>query len=89
MLSLPSKPWKKVKITLLQNGLYQLQFVSQIKTAREFQNILEKIKGILVESDEVILTDFEGRKIKLRIVDFISFKRKLVFINISVVNEGS
>ncbi|WP_054030587.1 hypothetical protein [Desulfatitalea tepidiphila] len=87
MLSLPSKPWKKVRIELIGQNLCRLTFLNPIPSVREFEQFLEDLEDVISDNEDIVIRDFGKRYVELRITDYKSFKIRLVFLNISVAQE--
>jgi hypothetical protein len=80
MLSLPSKPWKKVKVEQEEDGPYTVTFLSPLKDEAEFKSIIhEDLERCLGEHDSLMNPRWDTRSITLNTRDFDSFKRKLIF----------
>lgn len=85
MLSLPSKPWKKVKIEALAAGRYRLRFVSEMPDEETFRTALaEDIAPCLGTADELAEPDWPTRSVVLATLDLPTFKRNLVFACVMV-----
>ncbi len=88
MLSLPSKPWKKVKIHQLNEKLYKIAFVSPLNSEAEFRKtIRDDLELCLDEGDEIRDTDWTSRTVVLSTGDFQTFKRRLVYVCILIEND--
>ncbi len=85
MLSLPSKPWKRVKIEALAEQRYRLVFLSEMPTEADFRTSLEKdIQPCLGRQDALESADWPSRSVTLATADLRTFKRNLVFACVMV-----
>ena len=85
MLSLPSKPWKKVKIDELGNQEYRLTFLSPLENELQFREaVVEDIASSLGEQDRLGQSDWQSRSVTLTITDLKAFKRKLIFASVMI-----
>lgn len=89
MLSLPSKPWKKVRIEPIGEDLYRLTFVKPLPSIREFEKTVQDLEGIISGGEKVVHKDADGRQLQVHIKDLKVFQRRLVFFNIFIVQEES
>lgn len=87
MLSLPSKPWKKARVEPIEEDLYRLTFVEPLPSRREFEKTVHDLEDLVSDGEEVVFKDADARQLQLRIKDLKVFKRRLVFLNISIVQE--
>ena len=88
MISLPSKPWKKVKIVALPEQRYRIVFVTEMPTEAALREVVEKdIAPSLGTRDELGLVDWPSRSVTLTTLDLPTFKRNLVFACIMVEIE--
>lgn len=87
MISLPSKPWKKVRIEVVE-GRYRIVFVTEIADEAAFLGVIKNvIAPCLGQQDELSPPDWPSRSITLSTADLRTFKRNLVFACIMVVQE--
>jgi hypothetical protein len=85
VLSLPSKPWRKVKLDELGEGEIRLTIVSELENVRQFEEVIdEDIVGSLGPEDRIGERDWSSRSVTLTIFDFAAFKRKLVYASIMI-----
>ena len=85
MLSLPSKPWKKVKIVQLGEQEYRVSFVSPLESEAQFLEVVEDDLGSSIgEGDRLGKPDWASRSVTLTIADLTAFKRKLVYASIMI-----
>lgn len=85
MLSLPSKPWKKVRIDELVDDEYRVIFLSELEGEAQFEEIVEEdIVASLGELDRVVARDWTSRSVVVKSPDPSAFKRNLVFACIMV-----
>lgn len=88
MLSLPSKPWKKVRIEQLGERKYRITFVSSLADEAEFLEAVGNDLGSCVGADDALGTpDWESRSVQLSTASIAAFKRRLVFASIMVDTE--
>ena len=85
MLSLPSKPWKKVKIAQLGEQEYRITFVSPLESETQFLEAVEEDLGASTgEGDRLGQPDWASRSVTLTTADLAAFKRKLVYASIMI-----
>lgn len=85
MLSLPSKPWKKVRIESIGGDEYRITFVSPLDGEAQFrQAIDEDIASSLGPQDKLGTPDWPSRSVTLITADLPAFKRKLVYASIMI-----
>ena len=85
MLSLPSKPWKKVKIDPLGEQEYRITFLSPLDDEAQFLEIVEDDLGSsLGERDRLGEPDWPSRSVTLSTPDLAAVKRKLVYASIMI-----
>ncbi|MCZ7565668.1 MAG: hypothetical protein M5U08_19310 [Burkholderiales bacterium] len=88
MLSLPSKPWKKVRIEQLSEREYRITFVSSLADEAEFLEAVKNDLGSCVGTDDGLGTpDWGTRSVQLSTASIAAFKRRLVFASIVVETE--
>ena len=88
MISLPSKPWKKVKIEAMAEHRYRIVFLTEIASEAEFLGTLESdIQPCLGADDELGLPDWPSRSVTLTTRDLRTFKRNMVFACIMIELE--
>ena len=85
MLSLPSKPWKKVRIDALGGDEYRITFVSPLADEAEFNEVIEEdIVASLGAQDRLGDRDWPLRSVRLTTADLPAIKRKLVYASIMI-----
>lgn len=85
MLSLPSKPWKKVRIDELGNDQLRVVFVSDLESEAQFDEVIaEDIVASLGEHDDIISRDWPSRSMVVRTASPVIFRRNLVFASIMI-----
>ncbi len=88
MISLPSKPWKRVKIDALPEQRYRIVFLTEIATEAALREVVETdIVPCLSTRDDLGPVDWPSRSVTLTTPDLPTFKRNLVFACIMVVIE--
>lgn len=88
MLSLPSKPWKKVRIDELGNGELRLTFLSDLESEAQFEEVIQKdIVPSLDTKDRLVGQDWPSRSVVVQTLNPAMFKRNLVFACIMVEIE--
>jgi hypothetical protein len=88
MLSLPSKPWKKVKIEKKKEGKYLITFLSPLKKSAEFKRIVEEdLKYCLGEKDRFGAPRWKTKSITLSTQDIQSFRRRLLYQRIFIEED--
>ena len=85
MLSLPSKPWKKVKIDRIGEEEYCITFVSPLEGEAQFLEAVEDdLRSSIGERDRLEKPDWGSRSVTLTTADLGAFKRKLVYASIMI-----
>ena len=85
MFSLPSKPWKNIKIDQEAEGLYRITILSPLKGEVEFNEIIQDdLELCLGEHDNLTDPRWDTKSITLTTKDLESFRRKLIFVCIMV-----
>lgn len=85
MLSLPSKPWKKVKIDALGDQVFRITFLSELENEAQFLEVIgEDIASSLGERDRLGEPDWRSRSVTLTTADLDAFRRKLIFASIMI-----
>ena len=88
MISLPSKPWKRVKIVALPQQRYRIEFLTEMRTEEDLREVVEKdIAPSIGTRDELGPLDWPSRSVTLTTLDLPTFKRNLVFACILVEAE--
>jgi hypothetical protein len=88
VISLPSKPWKKVKIVALPQQRYRIEFLTEMPTEADLREVVEKdIAPSVGPLDELGPVDWPSRSITLTTLDLPTFKRNLIFACIMVEIE--
>jgi len=85
VLSLPSKPWKKIRIDALAEHRWRIAFLSDFADEAQFRRTVEDdVRPCLGATDEVIDIDGAARAVVVATRDLVAFKRNLVFACIMV-----
>lgn len=88
MISLPSKPWKKVKIETLAQDRYRIVFQSELTSEAAFIEALEKdLRPCLGTNDQLDSPDWASRSVLLSTTDLRTFKRNMVYACVMVELE--
>lgn len=88
MLSLPSKPWKRVKLKAVAEQRYRIVFLTEFPTEAAFREAIEKdIRTSLGPKDTLGPPDWPSRSVTLTTLDLPTFKRNLVFACVMVELE--
>jgi hypothetical protein len=88
MISLPSKPWKKVRIVALPEPRYRIVFLTDLPAEADLRGVVEQdIVPSLGPLDELGTVDWPSRSVTLTTLDLPTFKRNLVFACIMVETE--
>ena len=88
MLSLPSKPWKKVKVVKKKEGKYSITFLSPFKKSEEFKRIIEEdLKYCLGEKDRFSAPKWKTKSITLSTQDIQAFRRRLLYQRIFIEDD--
>jgi len=87
VISLPSKPWKKIRIEVVE-GYYRIVFVTEIADEAAFLSVIKNdIAPCLGQHDELSPPDWPSRSVTLSTSDLRTFKRNLVFACVMVEQE--
>ncbi len=85
MLSLPSKPWKKVKIDALGDQVFRITFLTELENEAQFLEVIEEdLVSSLAEQDSLGPPDWQSRSVTLTTADLGAFRRKLIFASIMI-----
>ncbi len=88
MLSLPTKPWKKVKIDNLRQGEFLLTFLSEFESKAQFDEVIkEDIVASLGSQDQIGERNWALRNVAVTTPDLEAFKRRLVYACIMIEND--
>ncbi len=80
MISLPSKPWKRVSLEDVAEHRYRIVFLTELATEAAFLEAIEKdIRPCLSGGDELGPPDWPTRSVTLTTPDVVTFKRNMVF----------
>ena len=80
MLSLPSKPWKRVRLEDLGEQRFRIVFLTEMPTEADFLQAVERdIRPSLGVKDELGRPDWPSRSVMLTTRDLPTFKRNMVF----------
>lgn len=80
MISLPSKPWKRVRLEEVAEHRYRIVFLTDMATESAFLEAVEKdIRPCLGAGDELGAPDWPTRSVTLTTLDVVTFKRNMVF----------
>jgi hypothetical protein len=85
VLSLPSKPWKKIRIEAVAEGSYRIVLLTGTPTEAAFRKVIDDdIRPSLGASDVLGTADWPSRSVMLTTPDLPTFKRNLVFACVMV-----
>lgn len=85
MISLPSKPWKKVRLEDAAGQGLRIVFLTELPTEQAFLEAVEKdLRPCLGLQDELGEPDWASRSVLLKTQDLPTFKRNLVFACVMV-----
>ena len=88
MLSLPSKPWKKIALEKQQDGRFLITVLSPLTTEAEFEQVIgDDLQSCVGEHDVLVERDWDTKTLVLTTGDIKSFKRKLIYHSV-IVDEG-
>lgn len=88
MLSLPSKPWKRVRLETVAERHYRIVFLTEFSGEAAFLQAVEKdIRPCLGRGDELGSPDWASCSVELKTPDLPTFKRNLVFACVMVEVE--
>jgi hypothetical protein len=85
VLSLPSKPWKKVRISGLRDRNFRITFVTELDNEVQLNEIIEEdIATSLGPQDSLGAADWPSRSVVVTTADLAALKRNLVYASIMV-----
>lgn len=85
MLSLPEKPWRRVRLVAEGGTRYRLTFLSGVGTRAEFeQTVVEDLDACLSPGDELSDADWESRSVTIVTADVEAFVRNLALYRVIV-----
>lgn len=85
MLSLPQKPWRRVRIAPLGEGRHLMTFVSGVADRAGFEDALrEDIETCLGPADRILAEDPDALGVTLHLRDLAAFQRALALQSIIV-----
>lgn len=85
MLSLPSKPWKRIKVEQQSKTSYLIIFDSNIETEEEFRKtIFDDLELCLSQGDNLSDAQWSNKSVVLTTEDFQTFKRRLIYVCIMI-----
>lgn len=85
MLSLPSKPWKRVKVSAEGAGRYTVTILSPLKDEEEFQQVIrEDLEPSLGELDRLEEVRWSTRSVTVTLARLDLFQRRLAFKSVIV-----
>ena len=85
MLSLPSKPWKKVKIDPMGGQDFRITFLSPLESEAQFFEVIEEdLVSNLSEHDRLGVRDWPSQSVTLTTANLAEFRRRLVFACIMI-----
>ncbi len=88
MLSLPSKPWRNVRLEREKDpGQYRITVLSPLAAKAEFEKIEEEVRGCLGEADRWIQSEWEKKQITVSVADLQRFRRSLIYERIFVAED--
>ncbi len=87
MLSLPSKPWKKVRIEAIEGQEYRITFLTQLGDETQFLEAVDDIAASLGAQDRLGQCDWPSRSVLVTTADLSTLKRNLVFASIMIEVE--
>lgn len=88
MRSMPSKPWKKIRVRRLSEDKYLLTFDTPIYDQSKFAEIIEDdLTGCLGREDALSEPNWDARSIVLTTADFDLFKKKLIYSSVQIERD--
>jgi hypothetical protein len=88
VLTLPSKPWKRVAIAQMGEAEYLIRLISPLKEPAEFDRIVrEDLEPCLGPQDKLTDPIWESRSVRLITSDFNAFKKRLIFQGIVITKD--
>lgn len=80
MISLPSKPWKRVRLEDAAEHCWRIVFLTEMPTESDFLEAVQRdIQPCLGKGDELGTPDWPSRSVTLTTRDLPTFKRNMVF----------
>ncbi len=88
MLSLPSKPWKKVKLEDEGEGRYAITILSRLRSRAAFEKFVRDDLGSCLGAEDTLSDPrWKTGSVTLRTRHLKSFKRKLIYANIVIETD--
>ncbi len=88
MLSLPSKPWKKINVERQTETNYLITFDSNVETEKDFRKTIhDDLEFCLSQGDNLGNVQWDTKSVVLTTEDFQTFKRRLIYVCIMIENE--
>jgi hypothetical protein len=85
MLSLPQKPWRRVRITALGEDRFLMTFVAGVTGAAAFEEaVSDDVHVCLGPADRILAEDPDALSVTLQLRDLVAFQRALVLQSILV-----
>jgi len=85
VLSLPQKPWKKVRISGLDDRNFRITFITEFDSEAQFREMIdEDIVTSLSSQDSLRAVDWPSRSVVVTTADLAALKRNLVYASITV-----
>ncbi len=85
MLSLPSKPWKKIKLADEGEGRYAITVLSPLRSRAAFEKFVHDGLGPCLGAEDTLSDpDWKTRNVALATGDLKAFTRKLIYANIVI-----
>jgi hypothetical protein len=89
MLSLPSKPWKRVTVAPEGAGRYTVTIVSPVMDEEAFRQVIrEDIEPSLGEEDRLEEVRWPARSVTVTVARLDLFRRRLAFKSVIVERRG-
>ncbi len=89
MLSLPQKPWRRVRIVALGEGRHRMTFVSGVAGGTAFDEaIREDVHACLGPADRILTEDRDALSVTLLLRDLTAFTRALALQSIIVERDS-
>lgn len=89
MLSLPDKPWRRVRLVPEGEGRYRLTFLSGIGDRADFaQTVLEDLEACLSRGDQLTGEDWESRSVTVTTANLDAFVQNLALHRLMVESQS-
>jgi len=89
VLSLPDKPWKRVRLSPIAERRYRLTFLAGVNDEAEFDDaVTDDLEACLGPDDEIVEPAWDSRSVVIVTPDRAAFVRKLAVRRMIVEREA-